>query len=171
MDNDKKILLVVGAVVLLLLAPGIIQSATMTNANDILTASAQLIPQFEGFRATPYWDVSRYSWGYGTRAPGPDGTITREQAAEDLKMHVENDLNTLYPRITRPLLINQWAALMSFAYEEGTGNPGAGALVNDINADNDAVLETHWKKYIYADGVVDPNIVARRNREWEIWTS
>lgn len=160
-----------GAAALLLLLPGIVNAATMTTMQDALAAGAQLIKQFEGFRSTPYWDVSRWSWGYGTRAPGSSGTITRDQATAELEAHSQDDYNVLAPQITRPLMVDQWAALLSFAYQEGTGNPGAGALVDDINADNDAVLETHWKKYIYAGGVVDPNIVARRNKEWGMWMS
>lgn len=171
MDNTKKILITAGAVAFLLLLPGIINAATMTTMQDALAAGAQLIKRFEGFRSTPYWDVSRWSWGYGTRAPGSSGTITTDQATADLIAHAQDDYDTLAPRITRPLLINQWAALLSFAYEEGTGNPGAGALVNDINAGDDRVLETHWKKYIYAGGVVNPDIVERRNLEWDEWMS
>lgn len=160
-----------GAAALLLLLPGIVNAATMTTMQDALDAGAALIKQFEGFRSTPYWDVNRWSWGYGTRAPGSSGTITRDEATAELEAHSQDDYNVLAPQITRPLMVDQWAALLSFAYQEGTGNPGAGALVDDINADNDAVLETHWKKYIYAGGVVDPNIVARRNKEWGLWMS
>ena len=37
-----------------------------------LTIALQAVQLFEQFRARPYWDVSRYSWGYGTQAPGLD---------------------------------------------------------------------------------------------------
>ena len=46
----------------------------------LINKLAYFIPLVEGFRSTPYWDVKRYSWGYGTAAPGPTGTITREKA-------------------------------------------------------------------------------------------
>jgi lysozyme len=169
MDNQRKILIAVGAVALLLLLPGIVNAATMTTMQEALAAGAQLIKQFEGFRSTPYWDVSRWSWGYGTRAPGSTGTITPAEATAELEAHAGDDYDTLAPQITRPLSIAQWSALLSFAYNEGTANPGAGALVDDINSGNDPVLETHWKKYIFADGVVNSTLVDRRNREWEIW--
>lgn len=160
------ICIIAGIFVLALLVP------TMVNASsDVYQVTDWLIPQFEGFRPSPYWDVSRYSWGYGTAAPGPDGTITREKALTDMRVHVKNDFNTLFPQLTRSLNPNQWGALLSFSYEEGSGNPGAGALVDDINAGDDSVLETHWKKYVYADGVVNQDIVDRRNREWGIWNS
>lgn len=160
------ILIIAGIFGLALLTPVMVHAAS-----DVFQVTDYLIPQFEGFSATPYWDVSRYSWGYGTPAPGATGTITKEKAMTDMRAHVQNDFNHLYPKITRALNPNQWAALMSFAYQEGTGNPGAGALVPDINSGDDAALEIHFKKYIYADGMVSDDIVDRRNKEWDVWTS
>jgi len=167
MTANKTALVLVGTgfLILMLGLPGSAGAAAIYSVTD------WLIPSFEGFRAHPYWDVSRWSWGYGTRAPGPDGTITPAKALIDMRAHSQADYAVLAPQITRPLSVNQWAALLSFAYEEGTGNPGAGALVDDINAGDDAALEIHFKKYVYAGGVVDPDIVARRNREWQVWAS
>jgi lysozyme len=167
--SQKPIWIAAGAVIFLLMAPGLLRAATVTTMEDALIAGAQLIAQFEGFRANPYWDVSRYSWGYGTPAPGPTGTITPDQGMQDLIAHSTDDYNALAPYISRDLSIGQWSALLSFAYNEGPGNPGAGALINDINADNDAILETHWKKYVYAGGKVDSGLVERRNAEWNVW--
>jgi len=154
-----------GFLIIMLALPGSAGAASIYSVTD------WLIPSFEGFRAHPYWDVSRYSWGYGTAAPGATGTITKEKALADMRKHAQADFAVLAPQITRPLKPNQWGAYLSFSYQEGTGNPGAGALVDDINAGDDDVLERHWKLYIYADHQVDPDIVARRNKEWEVWTA
>jgi len=126
-----------------------------------------LIPQFEGFRANPYWDVSRYSWGYGTRAPGPTGTITREQALNDLAAFVQNDYEYLKPLIAVPLTPVQWAALLSFSYNLGSGN--ADNLVRNINNSNIEALQEQWNDYVYSDGSVNPDLVVRRAREFEIF--
>jgi lysozyme len=171
MANQKTIWIAAGAVLLLLFAPGLLRAATTPSMSDILAAAAKLIAQFEGFSATPYWDVSRWSWGYGTAAPGSTGAISEADALAALQAHASADYATLQPQITRNLSLDQWAALLSFAYEEGSGNPGAGALVNDINAGNDSVLEQHWKEYVYAGGVVNSDIVTRRNSEWALWIS
>lgn len=141
----------------------------VTGHSAIFAITDSLIPEFESFSAHPYWDVSRYSWGYGTAAPGPTGTITREQALADLRKHVEADLLYLTPMITRPLKPNQWAALLDFSYNLGPGN--ADNLVQNINSGDDIALGIQWNKYIYADGVVNSNLVARRAREWQFWTS
>jgi GH24 family phage-related lysozyme (muramidase) len=46
------------------------------------------LKQEEGFSASPYWDRTHWTWGYGTRAPGQYGTITPEQAEDELLTHV-----------------------------------------------------------------------------------
>lgn len=155
-----------GGVIALLLLP------SMAKANYYATVD-WLIPSFEGFSATPYWDVSRYSWGYGTPAPGPTGTITREQAVIEMNKHIDADYNYLKRLISRPLSANQWAALLSFTYNEGQGN--GDNLVNNINSGDDTALEQQWKLYNKVrdeNGIlqVSSDLVDRRNREWEVWT-
>jgi lysozyme len=135
----------------------------------LLNKLATFIPSVEGFESTPYWDVSRYSWGYGTAAPGPTGTITREQAFTDMVAYLLADYSTLKKRITRTLTVNQWAALLSFSYNLGIGN--ALNLLPNINAGNNGSLGTQWRKYIYADGKVNDNLVERREKEWALWNS
>jgi len=142
---------------------------SQASAAEIFAITDQIVPQFESFSAHPYWDEKRYSWGYGTPAPGATGTITREQALVEMRAHRRADYDYLRPLITRMLNAKQWAAYLSFAYNEGDGN--ADNLVDDINAGDDAVLEVHWKKYIYAGGVVKSYLIDRRNKEWQLWIS
>ncbi len=130
---------------------------------------ASFIPSVEGFEPHPYWDESRYSWGYGTAAPGQYGTITREQAFADMTAYLLNDYNTLSKRITRSLSVNQWTALLSFSYNEGVGR--AYNLVDLINSGDDTALGKKWMQYVYAGGVVNDNLVKRRPKEWALWIS
>jgi len=79
----------------------------------------ELIKGFEGFHSEPYWDYQQYTWGYGTRAPGASGYITREQAHAEMLDH----LNSRYipavlkaaPNATQP----QLDALLSWHYNTG----------------------------------------------------
>lgn len=130
---------------------------------------ASFIPTVEGFEAHPYWDVTRYSWGYGTAAPGSTGTITREQGFTEMVAHLDGDYNKLSGKLTRSLSINQWVALLSFSYNLGVGN--AYKIVPLINAGNDTVLGDKWNDYVYAGGVVNSNLVDRRQKEWVLWNS
>jgi lysozyme len=137
--------------------------------NRLLDKLADFIPSVEGFSSTPYWDVSRYSWGYGTAAPGATGTITREQAFQDMAAHLLADYATLKPRITRSLSVSQWAALLSFSYNLGIGN--ALNLVPVINSGDNDALRAKWAKYVYAGGQVVRDLVERREKELALWNS
>jgi GH24 family phage-related lysozyme (muramidase) len=135
----------------------------------LLNKLASFIPSVEGFEPAPYWDVSRYSWGYGTAASGSTGTITREQAFKDMVTYLLHDYTNLSSRVTRSITVSQWAALLSFSYNEGIGN--AYNLLTNINSGNDTALATQWRKYIYANGVVDSRLVERREKELNLWFS
>src|SRR4030065_161206 len=60
----------------------------------------------ESFSATSFWDDApgggkgQWSWGYGTKAPGPDCTITKAQATEELIAVVKasfTDAHEIFP--------------------------------------------------------------------------
>lgn len=141
----------------------------MTFKTRLINGLASFIPSVEGFQSTPYWDVSRYSWGYGTAAPGSTGTITREQAFADMLTYLLNDYATLRNKITRSLTVHQWVALLSFSYNLGIGD--ALKLVPLINAGDDNALGDKWNQYVYAGGAVNDNLVIRRAKEWGLWVS
>lgn len=142
---------------------------TMAGKDAIIRGLKVFIPQQEGFSAHPYWDVSRYSWGYGTAAPSATGTITRDQAADEMVDHAMQDYLRLYGVITMPLTVNQWVALLSFSYNLGVGN--ALHLVPLINAGDIISLGDKWNKYVYAGGIVDDDLVVRRGKEWELYNT
>lgn len=168
MKQKEIYYLAAAAAVALLVLPA------LASAQSAGITPAELIASFEGFRAHPYWDESRYSWGYGTPAPGPTGTITQAQALADLQQHSQSDYDYLAPLITRQLTGNQWAAYLSFAYEEGTG--GAENLVDNINSGDDDAVAAQWRLYNKArdaNGVLqyDASIAARREKELQVWFS
>lgn len=135
----------------------------------LINKLASFIPSVEGFSARPYWDVSRWSWGYGTAAPGSSGTITREKAFADMLSYLFADYDRLVKRITRRLTVNQWVALLSFSYNLGIGN--AYELVPLINAGDDAALLTTWSHYNHSGGAVNPVLTQRRTKEIYLWNS
>ena len=168
MKKNKVLILGAVAMLVFLLLPG-----SVFGSSIVMTA-AELIASFEGFVDHPYWDVSRYSWGYGTQAPGATGTISQSQALQELTEHSQVDYDYLRPMVTRPLNTNQWAALLSFAYQEGPGN--ADNLIDNINSGDDAALFAQWRLY---NKVRDENGVlqyhagtaARREKELQVWSS
>ncbi len=135
----------------------------------VLDKLSQFIPSVELFDPHPYWDEKRYSWGYGTAAPGKNGTITRAQAFTDMIAYLLADYNTLNKRIIRHLTVNQWVALLSFSYNLGIGS--ALDLVPYINAGDFVNLGVRWQRYVHSGGQVNPELVMRRQREWWLWNS
>ncbi len=174
MSPGKKSTIAAAMLLLLLLIP---KSNTnlMSAIKSILSPFLQL---WEGFSSTPYWDVKRWSWGYGTPAlingqlatnfqVKPTGTISRLQALEDMLKHTAGDLLDLVGKITRPLRPNQWAALLSFSYNLGIGN--AINLVENINKNDNNALQIQWNKYILVDGKPNDHQIKRRAAEWALW--
>jgi len=167
--QHKGLLVVGGALALLFLSSFSKAKFIVSNYADVARAAADTIINFEGFRANPYWDVSRYSWGYGTPAPGRYGTITRDQAFIELESFNVANFNYLFDLVTRPLTVNQWAALLSFAYNLGPGN--ADNLIQNINSGNDTALGEQWNSYINSGGAPNPALIERRAAEFAQWLS
>lgn len=139
------------------------------------------LPEWETFSPVAYWDVSRYSWGYGTPAPNTDpsmslaqaraasGSITEPDARKLMLAHIDDDYPYLANLITRPLSAAQWAALLSFSYNLGPGN--ADNLIDNINAGDNDALHAQWIQYINSGGKPNSDLIARRNAEWDFWIS
>lgn len=148
-------------------------SGMLTN-QSLFVQAGDFIAQFEGFISVSKWDYKQYSWGFGTKAPGPGLSITREQALQELNNHVQQDYTYLAPLVLVPLNNNQWAALLSFSYNEGPYN--ADNLVKNINNQDWDALGNQWQLYNKvqnADGsyFTSADLVERRAAEWQLFTS
>ncbi len=141
----------------------------MTFKTRLINKLAAFIPTVEGFAPVSKWDYKQYSWGYGTAAPGPGLSISRDQAFAEMLTHLLTDYNTLSPQVTRSLGVNQWTGYLSFSYNEGVGR--AVNLLANINSYNDTALAAQWRKYIYAGGIVNQDLVERREKELALWFS
>ena len=165
----KKTIIIIAIAALILTISG--------KMEDFFSILKTFFTKWENFSASPYWDVSRWSWGYGTKVPGsidskynkPTGTISREQAWKDTTIYVNNDFTYLNKLITRKLKPQQWAALLSFSYNMGVDD--ADNLVNNINTNNDYALQTQWMKYIYINSQPSDYQKQRRSAEWQLWAS
>jgi GH24 family phage-related lysozyme (muramidase) len=177
MTEKQKTIVKIGSALALLLFLNPKKSKAAMLMSAIKDSLAKVLPSLEGFSASPYWDINRWSWGYGTRVPGsidnatikPQGSITKEKAFADMVAYYQNDLMELLPLVKVPLKPNQWAAYLLFSYNTGLGN--AKNLLANINAQDSAALKVQWGKYIYAGGVINDNLVARRAKEWQLWAS
>lgn len=159
--NKTFIYVAAGLTILLLMIPG------QLGGGDPFAQAVALIKKFEGFSPHPYWDVNRWSWGYGTKAPGQYGTITEAQAEAELIAHLKTDYAYLDALVDRSLSANQWAAYLSFSYNLGRYN--ADNLIENINSGNQTALGAQWNAYVNSGGAVNPTLVDRRKKEWALW--
>lgn len=128
----------------------------------------QLIMQFEGFHAEPYWDVKQWSIGYGTNAdPGntdrnnrPNVTVTRQQATEALRAETSNLSSKIdsYDSVYN-FTPEQRAALTSFGYNLGPAS--IDQLTDGGTRTIDEVTDT-MLLYRNAGGSVSSGLEARR---------
>lgn len=54
------------------------------------------IKKDEGFSPKAYWDNKQYTYGYGTKAPDKDSTITESEADILLRVRVEQSIKEFY---------------------------------------------------------------------------
>ncbi len=135
-------------------------------ASHISQLCIDLIKSFEGFHARAYWDYRQYSNGYGTRARFAGETISREEAEQRLQNEVASFDAALSRRITNPNLNQQqWAALISAAYNLGTGNLSKHGIIDAVNRGDIATATSQLNKLVHAGGKVLGGLVKRRNQE------
>ena len=136
------------------------------SGGDATEQAVTLIQQFEGFHPSPYWDYQQHSWGYGTRAPGPNGTITREQAERDLRAYLDRNC---WPLIPANIQAHQRAALASLCYNIGPAQFGRSDALRHATAGNHAQAAAGFDRWTKAGGKRLQGLVNRRAREKAVY--
>ena len=139
-----------------------------------------LISNAEGFKSAPYADSGGVATiGYGTtiypngvRVTLKDKPITKEQAQEYLEYHCDMVAKQIEPLIKVELNQNQIDALISFVYNEGTGQFRDSTLLKVINNNpNDfGKIKIQWLRWVYTDGVKLKGLEKRRNVEFLLYS-
>jgi lysozyme len=140
---------------------------------------AQLIADFEGFRAHPYRDaVGVWTIGYGsTKGVGPNtNPVTRTQALKRMMDEVDATYGAAVDKLNTSARLslnqNQFDALTSFVYNVGPGGIGPDTTVgkrlraHDFDGAADALLM--WNK---AGGRVLAGLTRRRSAERALFLS
>jgi len=139
-----------------------------SSSKDTLQDAISLIKNFEGFHPTPYWDYEQYSWGYGTRAPGPSGTIDKAAAEQELVAYLDRNCLPLINPMGLPS--NQGSALASLCYNIGPGQfQQSEVFLHASQGDHNSAASAfmNWTK---AGGSVLPGLVTRRQREKAVYS-
>ena len=128
---------------------------------DFRQAFLDKVKASEGFSATPQGDYKQMSWGYGTRAPGSAGSITKEQADADFQREL-GDASTAVAMKFPNLLQNQHEALADLTYNAGP-KWMQGGLLHDAVANGDTKgAQDAIALYNHAGGKVLPGLTDRR---------
>ena len=136
----------------------------------ILDKATQLLMQLEGFSAKSYWDYKQYTWGFGTKAPGKDAVISRQNATAELQARLKADLLRIQSLLKKPVSENAQVALLSFGYNAGIG--AAQQMVSDINAGKSmAIVAARMSLYVNAGGRINDDLVKRRQTETSLLIS
>lgn len=146
------------------------------------------IKNWEKLRLEAYLDqAGTWTIGWGTTTyrngqPVKKGDKIIEELAEELftwqvLMKEERVNELLYPYI---LSQNKFDALVSFAYNEGTEALAESTLLKKIRKNqNDPAIQNEFKKFKYVKAgklkngkwkyKVSPGLMARRQKEWELY--
>lgn len=101
-----------------------------------------VIKDFEGFRSKAYWDNSQWTVGYGTRASGPDVTVTRAEAEKLLRKVLDSTygpvVNEFCKKNGKQPTQQQFDALLDLTYNVGgswsTGSAVPNVVLNSVTA-------------------------------------
>jgi len=145
----------------------------------------RLIIEFEGFSAKAYHDSIDKpgidTIGYGTIQYPPeylhgkmvkvgDPDITKEQAFDFLKWEVNLKLQGIDPLLRDDLTLNQFGALVSFAYNLGVGALKGSTLRRKVNENlKEPTIKDEFVKWIYSDGKPLEGLRRRRKAEAELY--
>jgi lysozyme len=174
--NDLK------RILFFILGVGIVYKLSKGMGSNKLSVSSMLsdlVKKFEGLRLKAYLDAANiWTIGYGlTRYPNgtkvkEGDSITNEQAETYFKQTLQNFAQDVEDSLKSKINNNQFAALVSFAYNIGITNFKKSTLLKLVNQNpNDPKIRTEFNKWIYAKGKVLNGLVKRRELESNLYFS
>ena len=138
------------------------------------STSTEFIKGKEGFRENAYWDVSRWSIGYGTPAKKGD-KISQDDALTELENETAKIDKVLSKKITIDLPQESKTALTSFLYNLGLGifdKPSSQKLLKAINDKDKKEIEKQYLQFnkVRKNGKLVANkvLTGRRKDELEL---
>lgn len=137
-----------------------------------------LIKQFEGFRSKAYkcpanvWTIGWGSTRYKDGKPVTEGdTITQNEADELLEYTIEKTYGKAVDTfVTANINPNQRGALISFAYNCGTGSLKSSTLLKKVNKNpSDTTIRNEFMKWDKSKGKSLPGLTRRRKAEADLY--
>ena len=138
------------------------------------------ITKHEGLSLKPYLCPAKIpTIGYGNtyyangkRVTLLDKDITKKEAFEMFKEIANRFAKRVDELVITELTQNQFNALVSFAYNIGTGNFSSSTLLKKVNKNpNDLTLKAEFLRWNKASGKVLNGLTNRRNEEADLYFS
>lgn len=139
-----------------------------------------LITKHEGLKLKPYLCPAKIpTIGYGNtyyadgkRVTLLDKDITKQQAFDMFKEIANRFAKRVDTLVTSNINQNQFNALVSFAYNVGTGNFSSSTLLKKVNRNpDDLTIKDEFLKWNKAGGKVLNGLTNRRNEEADLYFS
>jgi lysozyme len=138
----------------------------------INSAGIALIKDYEGLRLEPYQDgAGIWTCGYGhTRGVTEHTHCTPEIAESWLEADLQDAEDAVSRLVKVKLTDNQFAAMVSFAFNEGQGKLAGSTLLKKLNEGGYDLVPACLKSWIFVSGKQSPGLVRRRNAECTLWS-
>lgn len=132
----------------------------------------ELIKEFEGFRVDAYLCPSNiWTIGYGHTATAKPGmTITLVEGELLLKRDLQIFEQAVNNLVKVSLTQNQFDALVSFAYNVGTGAFSNSSLLKFLNRGHYKTAGKELHRWVRGSNGKLPGLVRRRKAEYELFT-
>jgi lysozyme len=181
MTRDKKVALTIGATIIILymLRTRIANALNSTAFGGVSDKLFNIISNFEGFYAVPYWDRTGYSVGYGSqfnwdqnRPVLKTDIVDKTTAKRWLLAEAQKNFNYVKSKVKVPINENQLLALSSFAYNVGNGAFDNSTLLELLNSGtNINTVAAQFDRWVTSGGVINKGLVNRRKAEKALFLS
>lgn len=137
----------------------------------------EFLKSVEGFSSKAYWDVKGWSIGFGhfMGANKLEDNITLSRGLELLKNDLAWAEKAVKNRVKVPINENQYAALVSFVYNEGEPNFASSTLLKKLNVSDYVGASAEFKNWnkVRKNGVLvaDSGLTTRREKERRLFIS
>ncbi len=136
-------------------------------------AGVDLIKKFEGLRTQAYKDaVGIWTIGYGHIENVQGGqSISEAEAEAFLRSDMKNAERGVERSVKVALNDNQFAALVAFTFNLGTGALASSTLVRKLNNGDYAGVPEQLNRWVKAGGRTLAGLVKRRKAEGALWST
>ncbi len=140
-------------------------------------AAVVLVKRFEGLRLTPYRDAAGFwtiGWGHlvsRDRQAPPPAALTEDEAEELLAGDLAQRAVAVGRMVRIALADGQYGALISFAFNVGSGALQQSTLLRKVNAAEHAAVPAQFLRWTMAAGMRLPGLVRRRRAEAALYAA